>query len=191
MQRTSHAVALHGRVWMIDPVADETALGRARELGDPAGVVQLLDRHGRDCRAVAEQLGVPHYELPEQPPAGAPFEVLTLLRRRWRHEVALWYPEQRTLVCADAVGTAQYYRAPGERLSVSPLLRLTPPRRLLDFLDAEWGERPSVEALARLEVANREREVVDEDLGRHCPGLYFRPSDLPPALVLLRCLSFP
>jgi hypothetical protein len=131
MQRASHAVASDGRVWVIDPVADERALDRARELGDPAGVVQLLDRHGRDCRAVAEQLGVPHYEVPGQPPAGAPFEVLPLLRSRWWHEVAVWYPEQRTLVCADAVGTAQYYRAPGERLGVSPLLRLTPPRRLL------------------------------------------------------------
>jgi hypothetical protein len=131
MQRASHAVASHGRVWVIDPVADESALARARELGDPAGVVQLLDRHGRDCRAVAGQLGVPHYEVPEEPPAGARFEVLPLLRRRWWHEVALWYPEHRTLVCGDAVGTAQYYRAPGERLGVSPLLRMTPPRRLL------------------------------------------------------------
>jgi hypothetical protein len=43
----------------------------------------------------------------------------------------LWYPNERTLVCADAVGTAQYYRAPDERLGVSPLLRLTPPRQLL------------------------------------------------------------
>jgi hypothetical protein len=131
MQRASHAVAANGRLWLIDPVADERTLERARELGDPAGVVQLLDRHGRDCRAVAEQLGVPLYEVPEQPPAEAPFEVLPLLRLRWWHEVALWYPEQRTLVCADAVGTAQYYRAAGERLGVSPLLRLTPPRRLL------------------------------------------------------------
>jgi len=101
MQRASHAVASHGRVWLIDPVADENALRRARELGDPAGVVQLLDRHRRDCRAVAEQLGVPHYELPEQPPSGAPFEILPLLRQRWWQEVALWYPERRTLVCGD------------------------------------------------------------------------------------------
>jgi hypothetical protein len=131
MQRASHAVASHGQVWLIDPVADEGALGRARELGEPAGVVQLLDRHGRDCRAVAERLSVPHYEVPTQPPAGAPFEVLPLLRHRWWHEVALWYREQRTLVCADAVGTAQYYRAPGERLGVSPLLWLTPTRSAL------------------------------------------------------------
>jgi hypothetical protein len=133
MQRASHAVTSHGRVWIIDPVADERAVERARELGDPAAVVQLLDRHDRDCRAVAERLGVPHYEVPGRPPSGAPFEVLPLLRRRWWREVALWYPEQRALVCADAVGTAPYYRAPGERLGVSPLLRLTPPRRLLDL----------------------------------------------------------
>jgi hypothetical protein len=131
MQRTSHAVVSHGRVWVIDPVADESALVRARELGDPAGVLQLLDRHSRDCRTVAEQLGVAHYELSYQPPPDAAFEVVPLLRRRWWNEVALWYPEQRTLVCADALGTAQYYRAPGERLAVSPLLRMTPPRRLL------------------------------------------------------------
>src|SRR5947208_2130818 len=108
MQRASHAVALDGRVWVIDPVAAERTLERARELGDPAGVVQLLDRHGRDCRAVAEHLGVPRYEVPDRLPAGAAFEVLPLLRRRWWHEVALWYPEQWTLVCAEAVGTAQY-----------------------------------------------------------------------------------
>ena len=131
MQRASHAVASHGRVWLIDPVADESALRRACGLGEPAGVLQLLDRHDRDCYTVAEQLGVAHHRVPDQPPPEARFEVLPLLRRRWWHEIALWFPEQRTLVCADAVGTAQYYRAPGERLAVSPLLRMTPPRRLL------------------------------------------------------------
>jgi hypothetical protein len=154
MERASHAVVSQGRVWLTDPVADESALGRARELGEPAGVVQLLDRHGRDCRVVAEQLGVAHYEVPEQPPAGALFEVLPLLRRRWWHEVALWFPELRTVVCADAVGTAQYYRAPRERLGVSPLLRLTPPRRLLavepDHVLVGHGEGIHMEAAAAL-----------------------------------------
>ena len=157
MQRASHAVASHGRVWVIDPVADESALARVCELGDPAGVVQLLDRHGRDCRAVAGQLGVPHYEVPEQPPAGARFEVLPLVLRRWWREVALWYPEHGTLVCADAVGTAQYYRAPGERLGVSPLLRMTPPRRLLavepDHVLVGHGEGIHEDAAAALREA--------------------------------------
>ena len=131
MKRTSHALAAGGRVWLIDPVADEAALERATALGEPGGVVQLLDRHGRDCAVLAERLGVPLHLVPETAPRGAAFEVVPVLRNRVWREVALWFPEQRTLVVADAVGTAQYYRAPAERLAVSPLLRLTPPRRLL------------------------------------------------------------
>lgn len=131
MQRASHAVEAGGGVWVIDPVYDEEALDQVRALGEPAGVVQLLDRHERDCARVAELLGVPHHAVPDDAPAGAPFEVLPVLRRKRWHEVALWFPERRTLVCADALGTARYYRAPGERIAVSPLLRLTPPRVLL------------------------------------------------------------
>lgn len=67
-------------------------------------------------------------------------------RRRWR-EIALWFPGQRTLVAADALGTAQYMRAPGDRLAVHPLLRLTPPRRAFARLDREHvlvGHGPGV-----------------------------------------------
>ena len=131
MRRCSHAIAAGGRVWVIDPVWDEAALERVPQLGEPAGVVQLLDRHDRDCARVAERLGVPHHVVPETPPAGAAFEIVPVLRRKRWHEVALWFPEPRTLVTADAVGTATYMRAPRERLAVNPLLRLTPPRTLL------------------------------------------------------------
>lgn len=133
MQRTSHAVVVDGRVWILDPVADDAMLERARGLGEPAGVVQLLDRHNRDSAAVAERLGVPHLFVPDAAPEGAPFEVVPVLaRKKWR-EVALWFPGLRVLVSADAVGTARHYLAPGERLAVSPLLRLTPPWPLLPF----------------------------------------------------------
>ncbi len=128
-QRCSHAVAAGGRVWVIDPVADDAALDRVLALGEPGGVVQLLDRHARDCALVAGQLGVPHYAVPDEPPDGVPFEILPVLRWRHWHEVALWFPEQRTLVCAEALGTAQFYRASAERLAVSPLQRLVRPRR--------------------------------------------------------------
>lgn len=131
MRRCSHAVAAGGRVWLIDPVWDDEALERAVALGEPAGVVQLLDRHGRDCARVAERFGAPHLVVPAQAPAGAPFEVVPLLRNRFWREVALWLPESRTLAVAEALGTAQYYRAPAERLAVHPALRLIPPRRLL------------------------------------------------------------
>ncbi len=69
--------------------------------------------------------------FPRRLPTGAPFEVIPLLRNRFWQEVALWFPAERTLVSADAVGTAQYYRGPQERLAVSPVLRLLPPRKLL------------------------------------------------------------
>src|SRR5438874_2495123 len=47
MRRTSHALADDGRVWFVDPVAEPEALERARALGEVAGVLQLLDGHGR------------------------------------------------------------------------------------------------------------------------------------------------
>jgi hypothetical protein len=133
MRRCSHALAVDGRVWIFDAVADEAALERVAALGEPAGVVQLLDRHNRDNAAVAERLGVSLHVVPREAPEGAPFEVVPLVRNRFWDEVALWFPELRTLLVAEALGTAQFYRAPEERVGVAPLLRLIPPRRLLGF----------------------------------------------------------
>ena len=133
MQRTSHAVAAGGRVWVIDPVDDDEALERVRALGEPAGVLQLLDRHGRDCALVAGRLGVRHHALPQVAPAGAPFEIFPVVRRRSWREIGLWFPEHEAIVSADALGTAPYYRAASERLAVNPLLRLTPPHVFLRY----------------------------------------------------------
>jgi hypothetical protein len=133
MRRCSHALAVDGRVWVIDAVADDDALERVAGLGEPAGVVQLFDRHKRDNAAVAARLGVPLHVVPRTAPEGAPFEVVPLVRNRLWREAALWFPAQRTLVVAEALGTAQFYRAPQERVGVAALLRLTPPRRLLAF----------------------------------------------------------
>jgi hypothetical protein len=119
MERASHALATDTGTWLVDPVDNP----RVDELEDVAGVIQLLDRHNRDCAAIAQRLGVQHYER-----TGGPFEYLPVRdKRRWR-EVALWWPERSILVCAEALGTAAYYRAGDERLAVHPLLRLRPPR---------------------------------------------------------------
>lgn len=127
MERCSHALLADGRVWLVDPLDADGVEERVRALGEPAGVLQLLDRHGRDCGVLARRLGVPHHVLVA---GDAPFEAIAVVsRRRWR-EIALWWPERRVLVCADALGSARYFRAPGERLAVHPLLRLTPPPRL-------------------------------------------------------------
>jgi hypothetical protein len=126
MERCSHALVVDGRVWVVDPVDGEGVEERIRAAGEPAGVIQLLDRHNRDSAALAARLGVPVHVVPHEPVP--PFSFLPLLdRRRWR-EVALWWPERRVLVCADVLGTAAYYRAGDERLAVHPLLRLRPPR---------------------------------------------------------------
>jgi hypothetical protein len=127
--RTSHALAARGRVWLVDPVDRPEAVGRALELGEPAGVVQLLDRHNRDCAALAERLGVPHLALPDEI-AGSPFRLVPVVQRRWWAESALWWAEERTLVVAEAVGTNRFYTAGTAPLAVHVVLRLTPPKVL-------------------------------------------------------------
>jgi hypothetical protein len=129
MRRTSHALVVEGRVWLIDPVDTPALEERVRALGESAGVLQLLDRHERGCAAWAERLGVPHLRAWESVGA-APFEALLVRRRRWWREVALWEPTARTLVCADALGTVNYFCAPGERIGLHPLVRPFPPRAL-------------------------------------------------------------
>ena len=93
MARTSHALEVDGRVWLFDVVDWPELDDRVRELGEPAGVVQLLDRHNRDCAAVAQRLGVPHHVVPRELP-GTPFELRPVVRNRWWREVALWWPER-------------------------------------------------------------------------------------------------
>jgi hypothetical protein len=61
---------------------------------------------------------------------GSPFAAVPILDVPGWREVALWWPEPNVLVCAEALGTAAYFRAPGERIGVHPLFRLRPPRGL-------------------------------------------------------------
>ncbi len=133
LQRASHALAADGRVWLVDPVDAPAAEARVRALGEPAGVLQLVDRHARDCAVLAGRLGVPLYRLPRGGVPGSPFEVRPLLDVPGWREVALWWEAERALVCSEALGTVSYFRAPGERLGVHPFLRLYQPRALRDM----------------------------------------------------------
>jgi hypothetical protein len=128
LQRTSHALAGEDGVWIFDPIAWAPALERISTLGKPAGVVQLLDRHKRDCAEVATLLGVPHFAVPDDELPG--LERIVVVDFRFWHELAVWVPSRQALVCADALGTASYFRATDEPLGVHPLLRLKPPRVL-------------------------------------------------------------
>ena len=128
LQRCSHALVVNGRVWLVDPLDDARLDDRVHAAGTPAGVIQLLDRHARDCAELARRYGVPHHVVPEKPVG--PFEFVPI--RKWRRwlEVALWWPTERVLVCGDALGSIAYFRLGLAPLGLHPLLRLTPPRQL-------------------------------------------------------------
>jgi hypothetical protein len=129
LQITSHALLAGGGVWVIDPSTGDGVEERIRALGEPAGVIQLLNRHARSCASFARRLRVPHHAVPFLDVG--PFEAIPVARSRHWREAALWWPERRVLVCADALGTVPHYFAlDGERLGVHPLLRLRPPRQL-------------------------------------------------------------
>src|SRR5690349_15316565 len=126
VSRSAHAILSDGRVWLIDPFEDDAALQTASALGPPVGVLQLLDRHNRDCQTIATRLQVPLLRLPRRVP-DAPFQVVPVLfRGRWR-EVALWWPQTRALIIAEAIGTTPVFTL-GRRAGVHPILRLVPPR---------------------------------------------------------------
>jgi hypothetical protein len=127
LERTSHAVLHEGKVWLFDALDVEGLDERIRTLGEPAGVIQLLDRHARDCATVAKRLGVPVHVTPRGP--SAPLPTLRVMWMPGWREVAA-FVGGRVLVVGDVLGTASYFRAPGERLAVQGFLRLFPPRVL-------------------------------------------------------------
>ena len=134
LRMASHALVANGRVWVIDPNEADGVDDRIRAVGEPAGVIQLLDRHNRACAAFAKRHGVRRHVVPFDGIPDSPFEVARVMRRRRWHEVALWWPERRVLVCADALGTVPHYYAVGDD-PIGPhlMLRLTPPRQLGRF----------------------------------------------------------
>ncbi|WP_327052240.1 hypothetical protein [Halomicrococcus gelatinilyticus] len=145
MQRASHALAVDGDVWVVDPVDAPGIDDLFAEFGDVTGVVVLLDRHMRDAAEIADRHGVPVY-LPtwvRRTPdagvavrrftdtlAGTGFRVLKLFDNPAWQEAALYDDSERTLVVPESVGTASYFRTARERLGVHPMIRLLPPGEL-------------------------------------------------------------
>jgi hypothetical protein len=135
MARASHALRDGERVWLIDPTDDPPAIERVLSLGKPVAVLQLLDRHGRDCAAIAGRLGVPHLRVPAALP-DSPFQVIRVVDNPVWHEVALWWPERRALIVPEAIGTSPMF-APGPAgAGVHIGLRLHPPRKLAAYSPA-------------------------------------------------------
>jgi hypothetical protein len=131
LSRTSHAVEGDGTVLVFDPLDPPGLDERIRALGRPEAVVQLLDRHERDCSLVAERLGVPHLRM--RLVSSTRGELVRVAWNRVWKEVAFWEPARRILVVGDALGTVGYFTAPGEAIGIHPFLRLRPPRMLAEL----------------------------------------------------------
>jgi len=187
MQRASHAFVDGDGVWVTDPV-DAAGLDEfLADLGEVAGVVVALDRHRRAAAAVARRHGVsvhiPPWMSGVEPKLDAPverlgdrlggtgFEVRRLVDNPIWQEAALYDPERRVLFTPEALGTVDYYRAPGERVGVHPMLRLLPPRELgrlpVDRLLCGHGEGVP-------EGADDEVAAALSGARRNAPGLYLK-----------------
>jgi len=129
MQRAMHALRDGERTWLIDPFHAAEFRDALGELPPLAGVIQLLDRHNRDCVEIAGSLDLPLHRIPARLPDSG-LEVVRVIAQRFWNEVALWAPGTRTLVIAEAVGTAPLF-ALGRPAGVHPMLRLLPPRGAL------------------------------------------------------------
>jgi len=121
MRRASHALVDDGRVWVVDPIEAEGAPDLAA-LGEPAAVLQLLDRHNRDCAAFADRLGVPHLKVPDAVP-DSPFEAIPAVRKPLWKETALWWPDRSGLVVAEVLGTNDMYTGGRAPLGMHMFLR--------------------------------------------------------------------
>lgn len=137
MERASHAVATPEGYWVIDPVDVEGLDDELAVLEDPLGVIQLLDRHARDCAAVADRLGVPHHEVPFDGVPDSPFETIEVVRNRLWNEVALWWPGWNALIVAESVGSTGYFKAGDEAIGTHPAMRFKPPRETLGSFEPE------------------------------------------------------
>ena len=134
MQRASHALVADGATWLVDPVDQPDVRALLGSLPAVAGVLQLLDRHGRDCAPMAADLGVPLIQVPRHDVPGAPFEVIVVRDGRGWHESALWWPARSALVVAEAIGTPPYFRSrPDQVIGPHPMMRVSPPRMLRGF----------------------------------------------------------
>ena len=140
MKRACHVVRLGLRsqqqVWVVDPVdvpgLDERIAALAGDSG-VTGVLQLLDRHDRDCAKLAERVGAPLHRLPFDGIAGSGLEAIRVVSNPAWKEVAIWSESDQTLIVSESVGTAPYYRAGDERVGVHPFRRLTPPHDLTAY----------------------------------------------------------
>lgn len=183
MQRTAHALAGEGGLWLVDPQDADGLDDLLAEHGEVAGVLVCLDRHVRDAEALAARHDVPVFlpvwmsgvagsmavQIERFADRVGGFRAQALVDTRFWQEVVLF--DDETLVVPEAVGTASYFAAGDRDLGVHPFLRLLPPRSLAryepDRLLLGHGEGVHAGAPERLDMALAESR-------RTAPALYLQ-----------------
>lgn len=148
MERSSHALVTDEGVWVVDPV-DAVGLDDVLDsLGEVVGVVVMLEQHSRDAVRIASRHDVPvampswlrvSLDVPVERftdrLGGTRYELVPILVTHLWREGALY--DGDTLYVPESVGTASYFRAPGEALGVSHMRRPWPPREALGSLEPD------------------------------------------------------
>jgi len=147
-ERGSHAIRTDEGVWLLDPLDAPNVEGLIDSLGEVAGVAVLSAYHARDAGPLARRYDVPvsipawmdrvaervdapvdRYTLaPGDPDTG--FETLPCRPFPGWQEVFLYHEPTGTLVTPDSLGTSDIHLVGDERLGLSALRRLQPPRQL-------------------------------------------------------------
>ena len=151
MERSCTALAVDGKVWLIDPERMPDVEREIEALGTPAGIVMTIGWHDRDVDWYSARYGIPVYAAAHLRTVlvrsrvqrvvgtvpGTPFQLLDVSARgvsRFWTESALWWPEEGVLVTGDAIGSASYFvprsQRAGQRLGVHPFRRPSPPDQL-------------------------------------------------------------
>ena len=89
--RTSHALRVDGRVYLIDPLPATASRSACARSASRPRCCSSSTATTATARSGRERLGVPHVRAWEGL-AGAPFEVLPVYDNRVWREVALWEP---------------------------------------------------------------------------------------------------
>lgn len=162
LERASHAIGVTNdggpaeaaddvaAVWVLEPIDYDGLDERLSTLGPVAGVVVLASFHRRDAAAVADRHDVPVYLARSvrklAPRIDAPTRVFRdeLAGTRFRaipvmggvpwSESVLYDGSTGTLIATEVLVSSDAATGPGERVAVSPYVRLVPPRNVLGKL---------------------------------------------------------
>jgi hypothetical protein len=148
MQRASHALATDEGVWLVDPIDAVGVEELIAEFGEVAGIAVLSSYHSRDADLFARRYDVPVHvpaffdglagecDAPVERLGGtlgdSDYEVIELYDDVVWSDAALWDGE--TLVTMETLATSDSQTVGDERLAVSFVRRLVPPRQALGGL---------------------------------------------------------